>query len=98
MEIFVAVLLITLFIKTSILYYATLLGIAQLFKLRSYVPLVFPMEYIFIALSIMLSQSAVEIFAGANVWPFVTMPFEIFLPSLTLLIAKIRGLSKSRGM
>lgn len=99
LEMFVAiVLLVTLFIKVSVFYYATVLGTAQLLKLRSYVPLTLPMGILCIALAIVLADSAMEqVYVASNIWPFFMIPPEVLLPSLTLIIAKIRGLSEKAG-
>lgn len=99
LEIFVAiVLLVTLFLKVSVFYYASVLGTAQLFNLRSYLPLVLPVGILCIALTIMLADSTMEqVFVASDSWLFYIVPFEILLPSLTLVIAKIRGLSEKRG-
>lgn len=99
LEILVAiVLLVTFFVKTSVFYYATVLGTAQLFNLRSYLHLVLPMGIICIALAIMVADSTMEqAYSSSDVWLFYMTPLEILLPSLTLLIAKMRGLSEQQG-
>lgn len=99
LEILVAiVLLVTFFVKTSVFYYATVLGTAQLFSLRSYLPLVLPMGIICIALAIMVADSTMEqAYISSDVWLFYMTPYELLIPSLTLLIAKIRGLSDKQG-
>lgn len=99
LEIFVAiVLLVTFFIKVSVFNYAVVLSIAQLFNLRSYLPLVFPIGIICIALAIMLADSTIEqAYISSDVWLFYATPYELILPCLTLLIAKLRGLSPKQG-
>jgi spore germination protein KB len=92
------VLLVTLFIKTSVFYYATVLSTAQLFNLRSYLPLVLPIGIICIAVAIMAADSTMEqAYSATDVWLFYMTPIEILLPLITLLIAKIRGLSEKQG-
>jgi len=99
LEIFVAiVLLVTFFIKVSVFYYAAVLSTAQLFNLRSYFPLVLPSGIICIALAIILADSAMEqAYISSDVWLFYATPYELILPCLTLLIAKLRGLSPKQG-
>ncbi len=99
LEIFVAVvLLVTFFIKISLFYYATLLGTAHLFSLRSYGPLILPMGILIISFTILIADSTMEqVSSASNIWPFYTIPGEFLLPSLTLLVAKIRGLPENQG-
>ncbi|MHB8061017.1 MAG: GerAB/ArcD/ProY family transporter [Ruminiclostridium sp.] len=92
------VLLITLFLRVSIFFYATVLGIAQLLKMRSYAPLVLPIGIIIISLSILIYDSSVDQMSfTATVWPIYAVPFEILIPTISLIIAAIRGLPKKRG-
>jgi spore germination protein KB len=98
LEIFVAIaLLVTMFLKVSVFYYVIGLGTAQVFNLRSYVPLVPPIGIILITFAIWMTDSAMEQVYSTAFYPFFTMPFEMLLPSLTLLIAKVRGLSGKQG-
>ncbi|CDX04739.1 spore germination protein KB [Desulfitobacterium sp. LBE] len=88
-------LIIMLFIKSSLFYYVTVLGIAQLLRLRSYLPLVVPLGIIGICLSLIVHESSLlNIDTTVDVWPFFALPFEVFLPILTLLLAKVRKLPK----
>jgi len=92
------VLLVTMFMKVSIFYYATVLGIAQLFKLRSYVPMVLPIGVIIISYAVLASGSSAEYnYIAAHVWPMAALPLEFIIPPLTLLTAKIRRLPKKQG-
>lgn len=92
------VLLVTIFIKVCVFYYATVLGTAQSLHLRSYSPLMLPIGIIIISLAVMVFDSSAEhAYSAANIWPFVTIPFEFLIPPLSLIIAKIRGLSKKQG-
>lgn len=78
--------------KLAIFYYVTVLGTAQLLKLKDYKPIVLPVGVIITALSILSFQNAVEI------PPHITKDFPAFayfyewlIPLLLLLIAIIRG-------
>lgn len=92
MEALVAIDLITIgFLKVALFFYASALGLAQLFKLHSYLPLVPPMTVLMYILSLSSFQSGVEIpYYAYNIWPFYSIPFVILLPLLTLLVAVIR--------
>jgi len=92
------VLLITLFLRVSIFYYTTVTGIAQLLNLRSYLPLVLPIGIISISLSILVYDSIIEqAHFNATIWPIYAVLFEVLIPSVSLLIAKIRRLPKKQG-
>lgn len=92
------VLLVTLFLKVSVFFYAMVLGLAQLFQLRSYAPLVLPFGIIAISLAVLRVDSAMEQgFFGANIWPIFAIPFYFLLPPFSLFLAKLRGLPKKQG-
>ena len=91
--------LATVFMKETVLYYTTVLGLAQLFKLRSYRPLVVPIGLIAIAISANLYPSDMEqVYAGRFIWPFNAALFEIILPVITLIVIALRRILKdARG-
>lgn len=82
------------FMKISVLYYGVVLGIAQVFKLRSHLPLVFPVGVIIVALSIIVFDNVPEsrTFSSDTI-PIFAMIFELFLPLLSLIIAITRSKS-----
>ncbi|PKM73002.1 MAG: spore gernimation protein [Firmicutes bacterium HGW-Firmicutes-16] len=91
-------LLATVFMKVSVFYYTTVLGLAQLLGLRSYKPLIVPIGLIAIAISANLYPSDMEqVYAGRNIWPFNAMLFEIILPLITLITIALRNLFKDTG-
>lgn len=98
MEMLVAIMLImTVFLKVSILYYGVVIGTAQILKLRTFVPLVIPIGIIAIILAMISVDSSMEMFdLGKNFWPIFIVPF-LLVPVLSLLIARIRGLPGKRG-
>lgn len=87
-----------LFIKICILYYVTVLGISQLFNLRSYSPLILPIGGIAVISALTFYDSALEHFIFARIyhviWP---TPFLLIFPPVSLLIAKLRRLPKHPG-
>lgn len=99
LDILVAIaLLVTMFIKVCVFFYATALGIAQLFNLQSYVQMVIPIGIISISFAMQIHGSAIEqAYVGANSWPFFTIPFEFLIPLISLLIAKMRRLPEKQG-
>lgn len=99
LDILVAIgLLVIMFLRVSIFYYATVLSIAQIFNLRSFVPLVFPIGIIIISLTMLLFDSSMEhTYSTSNFYPIYSFPFQILIPPISLFIAKIRGLPKKQG-
>ena len=87
-------LILTMFLKVSVFYYATVLGMAQLLKLRSYVPLVIPVGVIGISFALAVQSSVQFNYTVMNTYPIFSLPFYIVLPFMSLLIAKIRKLPK----
>ncbi|AFM43017.1 spore germination protein, amino acid permease [Desulfosporosinus acidiphilus SJ4] len=99
MEVLVAsVLLITLFIKTSLLLYVTVLALAQLFRLRTYRPLVLPVCILMISFALLAFDSTMEnALSAANDWPIVSIPFNFLFPLASLILIKIRRLHQGGG-
>lgn len=97
LEILVTFYLLSLgFLKFSVFLYATVLSIAQLLKLHSYLPLVFPVGTIVVTLSILLFDSIIEYrHFMSDIAPYYAILFTFGIPLLSLIIAMIRGLPKS---
>jgi len=101
LEILIAVAFIFMaFIKISVFYYASVLGLAQLLKLRTYLPLVLPSAVLITVFSIINFTSAIEaMHFTSETYPYYSLPFQIGLPLFTLVIAKVRGLpGKKKGL
>lgn len=97
--IYMAIWILSTFIRTTIFYYAATLGTARLFQLKDYKPLTFPMGTIIVALSLFLFDSHAELkeFTSYKVWPLYAIPFLIYLPwglFLTALITQ-KGFKKA---
>ncbi len=92
MEILFAILrLIVLFFKISILYYAVVLCVAQLCKLKTYKPLVFVIGSIIISFSLIVFESPIEnLIWGKETAPSFSSIFEIVLPLITLIVLLIK--------
>lgn len=92
MEVLFAVILIILyFFKMCFLYYVTVLAISQIFKLDSYKNLVVGVGVIMTIYSFNLYSSIIQhIEYGSNITPFQWFIYEFLLPSITLIVAKIR--------
>ena len=96
MEVLVAVfVLFNLFVKVCLFYYATVLGTAQLFKLKSYKCLVIPIGIISAIMSVSMYDSSVEeAYNAANIYPVFVTPVIFLLPIITLLLTNFRKLAK----
>lgn len=99
MEIIIGAILLSLgFIKIAVYYYGTVLGLAQLVRLRTYLPLVLPVGAMMVFLSVLVFESNVEnINFSFIIYPYYSLPFEIVLPLLSLLVAVIRGVPKENN-
>lgn len=95
MEVLLAVMLLfSVFLKTCIFYYATVLSIAQLLDLKSYKSLIIPVGIISIVLSITMYNSPVDqAYTAANIYPIYAIPFIILFPIASLLIAHVRKIT-----
>lgn len=92
-EILIAVtLLFNVYLKISIFYYNVVLGIAQLFKLRSYKPIVIPIGIISIIYAIVMYNSAIEEVYTVNVYAVFVIPYIIIFPIISLTIVWIKEL------
>lgn len=80
------------FLKISFYYYITVLAIAQWLKLRDYRPLVFPVGTILATLSILAFDNNPHLisFLG-KVWGPYSIPIELMVPLILLIIARVRG-------
>lgn len=88
---FIITLITTMFLKITIIYYATIIGSAQFFNLRTYLPLVLPIGALLIVISsISFTSNLEEAFFGESFFPIISMPFEVGIPLLTLIITYIR--------
>jgi spore germination protein KB len=75
------------------------LGIAQVFKLSTYVHLVLPLGVIIVsyALFIYISGAEESFYASNTHWAYV-VPHQVIFPLMSLVIAKIRKLpAKGEG-
>ena len=93
-EVLVAINLITMgFIKISVLFYGTVLGLAQVFNLSSYRPIILPVGILMVILALTNVGNVIEMFDFANKgYPIYAVPFQIGIPLITLVVAKLRRL------
>lgn len=96
---FTIILMILLFFKIAFLYYISVLAIAQLFRLKSYHPLVLITGALIIAHSTLYSyHSAVDrVSLVRQQLVTVWLVFEFVLPLVVLIAGRARGLHKASG-
>ncbi|PWA12237.1 spore gernimation protein [Pueribacillus theae] len=96
-EVIVAIIwFLTIFFKLSICFYASVLGMAQTFKLSDYRSLLSPISIILVILSLILAPNIGYLQKVVlETWPPFSMAVGIFIPFLLYIIAKFRGKSPS---
>ena len=89
---------VALFLKCSVLYYVAVLALAELLRLRTYLPLVIPFGMIVANLAHFVYPTEVDHLATTvNTCVIFPVPILFVLPVLTLLVAKIRNLPLAGG-
>lgn len=99
-SLFAVTLIILMFFKISILYYVSVMGVAYIFKMKSYKPLVLSIGVIIIIYSYNVYPSIIaHMESGSKTAPFGWYVIESILPLITVITAKIRKLPKQeKGM
>lgn len=92
---FAVALMMLMFFKVTILCYAATIGIAHLFKTKDYQYLALVIGiFVVIIAPILYPNGVAHMQSARKITPFMWTPFEIILPLLTLILAKIRKLPK----
>lgn len=82
---------ITMFFKITVCFYASVLAIAQLFKLKHYKPLTFPLGMLVISLSMVMFSNTVDFREIARgLWTTSIMPYGLFFPIILLVVDSIK--------
>lgn len=83
------------FLVVSIFYYSSALGLAQILKLRSYLPLILPIGILLVCISITQFENMFEYERFSKIYStYLALPFQIGFPIISLLICKIKGIPK----
>ncbi len=94
---FAVVVIILLFFKISILHYVTVLSTAQVFKMKSYKPIVFAVGVLMVSYGFTLYPSSIQHdTSGRETSDILWQVFEFILPLLALIVGKIRK-KKAKG-
>jgi spore germination protein KB len=90
-SIYAAILVMLVFFRVSITFFATISSIAQTFNLRSYKILVLIFGVLIIVFSLIVFDSDSESsYWGTNVAAVYSTFFEVLLPAITLVVAIIK--------
>ncbi|MGE7926630.1 endospore germination permease [Lysinibacillus xylanilyticus] len=90
--------IISIYIKTFMFFYAGVIGIAQICKIKNHRPLIFPFGMIILGLSQIVHPNIIhsDIY-NKETWPIFSFIFAILLPLVLLLVAKIRKINGNQG-
>ncbi|KOP70823.1 GerAB/ArcD/ProY family transporter [Priestia megaterium] len=95
---FMLAMVIGIFFKVSVLFYAVVIGTANLFKIKSPSRLSYPLGIVILFLSITIASNVQEhLHEGIKVAPFVHIPLFTIIPPFLLLIAFLKNRRKHRG-
>lgn len=86
---------VSLFTKLSVLFYASVKSVSQLFHMQSASPLILPLGGLAIILALIAFDSTiVHSYVGMRYHAFFTLLFAFVFPPLSLLVCAVRGLPK----
>ncbi|MFJ8511746.1 GerAB/ArcD/ProY family transporter, partial [Lysinibacillus xylanilyticus] len=86
--------IISIYIKTFMFFYAGVIGISQICKIKNHRPLILPFGMIILGLSQIVHPNIIhsDIY-NRETWPIFSFFFAILLPLVLLLVAKIRKIN-----
>lgn len=83
--------IVSIYIRTFMYFYASVIGVAQLCKIKDHRPLILPLGLLMIGLSQIIHPNIVHSNVYNNeIWPIFSAIFTVILPLTLLIIAKIR--------
>ncbi|MGE7997982.1 endospore germination permease, partial [Lysinibacillus sp. NPDC093190] len=90
--------IISIYIRTFMYFYAAVIGIRQLFKIKNHRPLIFPLGMIILGISQIVHPNIIhsDIY-NRETWPIFSFVFMILLPLVLLLVAMIRKINGNQG-
>lgn len=82
---------ITIFYRISVYFYSAVIGMKQLFNLKDYRPLVFPMGFLMVVLSLLVHPNVMHSEEyNRSVWLPYVATYGFYLPILLLIVHAIR--------
>ncbi|KEK10919.1 spore gernimation protein [Lysinibacillus sphaericus] len=89
--------MVTIFVRSFIYFYASLIGISQMLKLKDHRPLILPLGMIAIALSQIVHANIIHSDQyNQQTWPLAIAIFAILLPLILLFVAKLKRLKNKK--
>ncbi|TQR28699.1 hypothetical protein C7Y47_20365 [Lysinibacillus sphaericus] len=85
---------ISIYIRTFMYFYASVIGIAQICKIKNHRPLIFPLGMIILGLSQIVHPNIIhsDIY-NRDIWPIFSFVLMILLPLVLLLVSMIRKIN-----
>ncbi|MFD2442839.1 endospore germination permease [Bacillus sp. CGMCC 1.16607] len=81
----------TIYFKMSLYFYASVIGLAQIFNLKDYRPLTLPLGVIAVSLSLILYPNVIKsITFDKEIWPLYVSTYGLALPFLLLAVSTLR--------
>ncbi|MDD1501679.1 endospore germination permease [Lysinibacillus sp. CNPSo 3705] len=89
---------ISIYIRTFMYFYASVIGIAQIFNIKNHRPLIFPLGMIILGLSQIVHPNIIhsDIY-NRDIWPIFSFILMILLPLVLLLVTMIRKINGNQG-
>ncbi len=79
------------FVKISVFYYVIVIGTAQWLNLSDYHPIVYPLGFLCVCVSIWSASGLGELsYFISTIWPFYAISIQVIIPIILLLIAVLR--------
>ncbi|HWI53990.1 MAG TPA: endospore germination permease [Symbiobacteriaceae bacterium] len=85
------------YLKVSTCLYACAAGLAEWLGLQVYRPLILPIGIMMVSMSILAYQDVSEMTNFLNIWAVYSVPFQLLLPLLLLVVAHVRGEPAAAG-
>jgi spore germination protein KB len=80
-----------LFVKVTVFYYAVVIGLSQWLNLSDYRPVVLPVGFLIVVMSIWVAPNLQELFEViGTTYPFYKITVQTLIPTVLLLIALLR--------
>jgi len=91
MEVLIGInLLLAGFIKSGVLLFSSCEALTKVFGFEDYEPLVQPVSLLILTVSVLIHKNTAEMYAWTDYFPYFSLPFQVILPILVLVVGVIR--------
>ena len=89
----ILILLVCIFIKVCICFFAVCNGISKVFEFDDYKFIATPVALLMLSFSIFIYKSTMEMHHSwtTNIWPYFSFPFEVIIPLVIFIVAEIKS-------